>query len=203
MKRGTDQVCAVYGDRMVTLRALVISAVIGASRLGSAQPSAPPPPAPAPKSPALALALSIGLPAVAVATVWLSDGPEFRARGTAKTAWHAVWWTSAGAFLAGPTLGSIYAGNPWNLGLQLRLAGAGICIAAVMEQPDGGNGPTGWDLVFLGGLAVYGSGMIAETATAQLAIARRNRRHREAQISVVPIATSRDTVPGIGVSGSF
>jgi hypothetical protein len=110
------------------------------------------------------------------------------------------------AFLVGPTVGHVYAGQTWSPWLGLRLASVGMPLLGALydsTQPSRGCdlGCGGLALGVLLGAAVYTTGMIGEIIDAPYAA----RRHNEAEVSltVTPIATRTGTAPGIGLIGSF
>lgn len=78
------------------------------------------------RSPLVAGLLSFALPVAAVSVLPVIDPYEFEARGATKTAWHVVGWSAIGLFAAAPTLGAMYAGDPWNNGTKVRLASAAL-----------------------------------------------------------------------------
>lgn len=110
----------------------------------------------------------------------------------------------------GPTIGNVYAGDVWNLGLQTRLAGAGFLVvggAMVLGcYRESCNSST---VAYLGGgMLVVGSltyvvGAAIEIGNAYGAANAHNMRleERRSRLSLVPVVRTTDA--GLAIAGTF
>jgi hypothetical protein len=154
------------------------------------------------KSAALAGALALGIPALGVGAFFVGD---LVGSGPGATTMYVA---SLGAFAAGPTVASSYAGKPWNAGTKIRLIGVGLLAIGgyYWLYTDAGQneeiiGPRG--ILTLTGAIVYGAGMITELGISLREVGRHNRRVSSMQLSVAPLADSGGLRPGLVVVGRY
>ena len=161
------------------------------------------------KSPVVSVVLPIAVMVAGISLLPIVDQQEFEARGGAKTAWNALGWTGIAAFVVGPSLGQIYAGNPWNTGLKIRLLGAatmatGVTIAATGPH-SGAATLTARDgvglLIALLGAIPYVGGSLYEIGTSPRAVHAHNERARRTPMTVIP-AIGGATL-GVTLVGAF
>jgi len=164
------------------------------------------------RSPVLAGVLSFGLPVAAIAVLPVIDPYEFEARGAAKTAWHAVGWSAIGLFLAAPTLGAAYAGDPWSSGTMIRVAGAallGIGTILVVTEPNPSSASFSFTTreaagAIIGAVGALGyiTGMVVE-GVHSIRVAARTQRPARAIVSPGTLHGGTALVPAVIVSGAW
>jgi hypothetical protein len=164
------------------------------------------------RSPVLAGVLSFGLPVAALAVLSAIDPYEFEARGAAKTALHAVGWSAIGLFVAAPTLGAVYAGDPWSAGTKLRVAGGalfGIGLVLFVTEPNPSSSSfsltrreAAGTLIGTVGALGYLTGMIVEGAHS-IGVAARTKRAARASVSAGTLRGGTTFVPAVIVSGAW
>jgi hypothetical protein len=120
------------------------------------------------------------------------------------------------AFFLGPTVGHTYAGQTWNTGLSIRLAGLGVAVLGVVVAVGScpisfsGSSPcsqAGVDIgaaIAIGGVITYLAGWAYEIATAPTAARDYNLNHGVVTtVTIAPILGAVTIGPGLAVVGSF
>lgn len=163
------------------------------------------------RSPVLAGVLSFAVPIAALAVLPAIDPYEFEARGATKTALHVVGWSAIGLFAAAPTLGALYAGDPWNTGTKIRIAGAalfGVGMALVVTEPHPSSAsfsftPREASGTILGaaGALTYLAGMGIE-GVHSIRVAARSSRPRT-MVTAGAMQARSELVPALLVSGAW
>ncbi len=164
------------------------------------------------RSPVLAGVLSFGLPVAAIAVLPVIDPYEFDARGAAKTAWHAVGWSAIGLFVAAPTLGAVYAGDPWSTGTMIRVAGAalfGIGTVLVVTEPNPSSASFSFTTREAAGAIIgtvgalgYLTGMVVE-GVHSIRVAARTQRPARASVSAGMLHSGTVFAPAVIVIGAW
>jgi hypothetical protein len=160
---------------------------------------AEPDPAPEPKSAEAATWWSIGVTAGGVAALAGMAASHDKGQQAALMSMGAL------SVLVGPSIGHIYAHDPWTVGLALR--GAGFTLA-VMAESFGqvcamgsqdchfSNGPSTGALATAGVIALVGT--LLDLATTPEAVHRYN-----ATIVVAPVQARDGVAPGLAFAGQF
>jgi hypothetical protein len=177
----------------------------------SAQPSHPEPHERSSRSPLLAGVLSFGLPVASLAVLPVIDPLEFEARGATKTAWHVVGWSAIGLFVAAPTFGAMYAGDPWSAGTKIRIAGGALFAIGtllVVTEPNPSSASFRFTAreatgAIMGGVGAVGylAGMVVE-GVHSIHVAARTQRPR-ALVSAGALHGRSELVPALIVSGAW
>jgi hypothetical protein len=184
----------------------------GETATSIASPAQPAPQGESARSPIVAGLLSFALPIAAISVLPVIDPYEFEARGSAKTAWHVAGWSAIGLFAMSPTLGALYAGDPWSTGTKVRVASAalfGIGTVLVVTEPN----PSGASFSFtrreaagtiMGAIGALGylTGMVVE-GVHSVQVAGRPRRPARASVSAGALQGRSDLVPAMIVSGAW
>jgi len=122
-----------------------------------------------------------------------------------------VFLLGLGLSMTAPAWGHYYAEDNWTAGTGMRFAGAGAATIGISmaladafneDERDTNRGETGGILV-LGGLGLYGAGIIHDIATADDAARAYNNEH---QLQAAPLAikdSAGNTTPGFAVAGRF
>lgn len=172
-----------------------------------AQPSGAPPAGTAQhgdeKSPELAVVLSISAMLVGGMAASVYDPTS-----GAGSPGNVVSYAGIALAAVGPTVGHIYADDPWNAGIGIRLAGVCLIVVSASEVSHGAFGDeidiNRRGLIELAaGAALYTGGAIYEIATAPSAVRAYNRAHaaRTAGWSIAPSLGNGGT--GLALVGRF
>ncbi len=156
------------------------------------------------KSPGTALALSLGVTAGGLALAWAAEGASGDQADSLAT-------LGSIAFLVGPTVGHIYAGNTWNTGLKWRLASVGVMLGGAMyafsqcglledctaEQNDRADVGVA---IAIGGFISFGAATVYEVATAGSSAREYNVEYSRRRLQIAPMAGGS---PGLSIAGTF
>lgn len=176
------------------IRALVLLALLATTAHAEDEPPVRTPARAArvtpPKSAAVANTLSLGTTALGLGL--MVSGDDGAVIGGAVV------------FFVGPTTGHWYAGNGLNAGLGLRVLGTGAMVYGLSQADlfsfgeDEDEDDNGGEAALVGGLALYGVGLLYELVTVSSAVADYNDAH---QTAVAPIVLRGGA--GLAVGGRF
>ena len=188
---------------------VVATAVAHADPPGLTTPTLTPPHEAHRKSVATALALAIGTTAVGAGLLFAADRENATAQFNAGPEFLLI---SGGAgVLVGPSLGRIYAHDPWSWGLLIRTVGfaayagggalSGTCNVGP-GSPGGSYGCNSPPIAIAGGI-VYVVGSLLEIESTPDAVERYNRRHGMIDVGVAPVVAPGGRGGGLGVVGRW
>ena len=159
------------------------------------------------KDPWTAVELSAGITLGGVATAALV-APIAWSEGAPAPVVGGLVVAGVAGFLAGPTVGHVYAGEGWNAWTTVRASAfaaplVGLAADAMLGNHGGRDfAPApGIALGVIGGALLYTVGMIGETASAPFAANDYNASH--VTLSIAPIQTRTGMTTGLGVAGTF
>ncbi|NVB83666.1 MAG: hypothetical protein HOV81_35155 [Kofleriaceae bacterium] len=165
------------------------------------------------KSPGKALALSLGVTAGGLGLMVLGSSLDHGSEKDGET------FATLGslAFLIGPTVGHVYAGNTWNTGLKWRLASLGISVGGLVYAlsqcgilddctDEEMNGADVGAAVAVGGMISFFGATIYEVATAPSSARQYNLEYTRYRMNVRPhmqIVPMAGRAPGFSLAGTF
>jgi hypothetical protein len=176
-----------------------------------ATPSAPAPQRELPrgdhKDPWTAVELSAGVTLGGVATAALV-APIAWSEGAPASVVGGLVAVGVTGFLAGPTIGHLYAGDGWNVWTTVRASAfaaplVGLAADAMLGNHGGRDfaPAAGIAIGVVGGALLYTVGMIGETASAPFAANDYTASH--VTLSIAPIQTRTGMTTGLGLAGTF
>jgi hypothetical protein len=166
------------------------------------------------KSPNTALALSLGFTAGGLGLVVLGSKMQDGAREDTGDSLASL---GSVAFLVGPTIGHIYARNPWNTGLKWRLGSLGVSFVGLAyalnqcgifdecSQAENDRADVGAAFA-VGGLISYFGATIYEVATAPSSARAYNREYARDHLKMRPrmqVVPMAGRAPGLSLAGTF
>ncbi len=163
------------------------------------------------RSPVIAGVLTFGLPLITFPVLAIVDDREFESVGAENVAWQALGWSAIGLFVAAPTIGAVYAGDPWNTGTKLRVAAGTLFVLGVavsLSEPNPSSTSFSFTRrealgVIAGGIGAigYATGMIIE-GVHSIRVAGRGRAPRTT-VSAGALRGDRASLPALVVSGTW
>jgi hypothetical protein len=154
-----------------------------------------------------AIELSAGITLGGVATATLVAPIAWNAGAPSSVVGGLVIVGVAG-FLAGPSIGHVYAGDGWNGWTTLRASAfAAPLVGLAADAALGNHGgrdfapAAGISAGVIGGVLLYTAGMIGEIASAPIAANHHNESH--VTLSIAPIQTRTGTTTGLALAGTF
>jgi hypothetical protein len=111
------------------------------------------------------------------------------------------------SLLVTPSLGELYANQPFTIGMGVRAASAGAFLVGIgaAVNCDGNSQASGCYLgaLWIAGAIGYGAGTVLDIALAGRAVDRYNARRLHARVAPAVIPTAAGPIVGMGIGGRF